>query len=190
MKIKILVALLCGTMLIGGQASAQKAAVKTNLLYWATTTPNLALEFGLGKRTTLEVGGTYNPFTFKDNAKFKHWMVQPEFRLWNCQRFNRGFWGIHLMGGEFNVGNIDLPFKLIPALKTHRYEGWAVGGGVSYGYDWYLSPRWNMEATIGVGYLYLDMKRYECAKCGDFLGKETKNYFGPTKFGLSFSYLF
>lgn len=182
--------MLCGTMLFGGQASAQNAAVKTNMLYWATATPNLALEFGLGKRTTLEVGGNYNPFTFNDNMKWKHWFVQPEFRLWNCQRFNRGFWGIHAIGGEFNVGNVDLPWGIADRLKTSRYEGWMIGGGISYGYDWYLGPRWNLEATIGAGYIYMDMKRYESRECGDFQGNETKHYFGPTKIGISFAYLF
>ncbi len=43
--------------------SAQHVALKNNLLYDATTTPNLALEIGLGKKTTLDLYGGYNPFT-------------------------------------------------------------------------------------------------------------------------------
>ena len=38
-----------------GTASAQKVAVKTNALYWATTTPNVGMEFALSDRWTLEV---------------------------------------------------------------------------------------------------------------------------------------
>lgn len=65
-----------------GTVKAQDIAVKTNLLYWSSTTPNLSLEFGLGKRTTLDLTGAYNPWTLnKDkNKKIKHWMVMPEFR--------------------------------------------------------------------------------------------------------------
>lgn len=37
--------------------SAQHVALKNNLLYDATTTPNLALEVGLGKKTTLDLYG-------------------------------------------------------------------------------------------------------------------------------------
>ena len=51
------------TILVGGlswAAVAQNVALKTNLLYWATTTPNLSAEFGLGKRTSLELTGAYN----------------------------------------------------------------------------------------------------------------------------------
>lgn len=36
-------------------ASAQKASLKTNLLYGATVTLNLAFEIGLGKKTSLEL---------------------------------------------------------------------------------------------------------------------------------------
>ena len=54
--------------------SAQHVALKNNLLYDATTTPNLALEVGLGKKTTLDLYGGYNPFTFGNHKRFKHCM--------------------------------------------------------------------------------------------------------------------
>ena len=38
-----------------------KFAVKTNALYWATTTANLGFEVGLSKKLTLDVSGNYNP---------------------------------------------------------------------------------------------------------------------------------
>ena len=55
---------------------AQKVAIKNNLLYDATATPNLALEFALSKKTTLELGAGLNVFDFSDNKKFKHLLVQ------------------------------------------------------------------------------------------------------------------
>ena len=58
-------------------ASAQKAAIKTNLLYDATTTFNLGAEFALSPKWTLDVSGNYNPWTFSNNKKWKHWLVQP-----------------------------------------------------------------------------------------------------------------
>ena len=80
-----------------GTANAQDIAVKTNLLYWSTTTPNLSLEFGLGKRTTLDLTGAYNPWTLdKDsNKKIRNWMVMPEFRYWLCEKYNGHFFGLH-----------------------------------------------------------------------------------------------
>ena len=46
-----------------------------------------------------------------------------------------------------------------------------------------------MEATIGVGYARLEYDKYarDC-KC-EKLGHNTRNYFGPTKVGLSFIYV-
>lgn len=42
----------------------QYLALKTNLLYDATTTPNLGLEVSMGKHFTLDVSGNYNPRNF------------------------------------------------------------------------------------------------------------------------------
>lgn len=169
--------------------SAQKIGLKNNLLYDATLTPNLALEIGLAPRTTLDILGNYNPFTFKNNKKIKHWLVQPELRFWSCERFNGFFWGIHALGGEFNVGGVKLPFKIWPQIKNHRYEGYYYGGGASIGKQWILSPRWNLEASIGAGYIRYHYDRYECAKCGAWLNKNTRNYFGVTKATLSIVYM-
>ena len=41
-----------------------KFAIKTNALYWATTTANLGFEVGLSKKLTLDVSGNYNPWKF------------------------------------------------------------------------------------------------------------------------------
>ncbi len=38
-----------------------KFAIKTNALYWATTTANLGFEVGLSKKLTLDISGNYNP---------------------------------------------------------------------------------------------------------------------------------
>lgn len=70
--------------------------VKTNALYWLTTTINVGAEIGLGKKTTVDLLGTYNPWSFGDNKKVKHWLIQPEFRYWTCERFNGHFWGYTL----------------------------------------------------------------------------------------------
>lgn len=59
-------------ILLSVTMNAQHVALKNNLVYDATTTPNLALEIGLGKKTTLDLYGGYNPFTFGDHKRFKH----------------------------------------------------------------------------------------------------------------------
>jgi hypothetical protein len=74
-------------------------------------------------------------------------------------------------------------------LEKHRYEGELYGGGFSYGYQWVLTDHWSIEATVGAGYLRLSHGKYPCKKCEDKLGDYTKNWFGPTKAGVSIIYI-
>ncbi len=174
---------------------AQKVGLKTNLLSWAAGgTINLAGELKTGPKTTINLGVAGNPWTFgtvDENKKIWHWTVQPEVRFWRCEAFNRGFFGVHALAGSFDAGGIKLPLGIFPGLKDHRYEGWMAGVGASYGWQWYLTPHWNLEATFGFGYIYMKYNEFECVQCGDLLAENVvKHYFGPTKIGVSFSYMF
>ena len=181
----------------GNLVCAQDIAVKTNLLYWATSTPNIGFEFGLGKRTTLDLVGGYNPWTLNkdDNKKVKHWMVMPEFRYWLCERFNGHFFGAHLIGGLYNFSNLNLNFKLFGTdfsrLKDHRYEGWMAGVGIAYGYHWMLSRHWSLEGSLGIGYVYTRADKYNCPRCSRRLENDRPHdYFGPTKAAVNLIYVF
>lgn len=74
-------------------------------------------------------------------------------------------------------------------LGSKRYQGWLAGAGVGYGYSWVLGKRWNLEATLGLGYVHFSYDRFECKTCGDKLGSGNKNYFGPTKAAVSLIYI-
>lgn len=159
-------------------------AVKSNLLYDATTSMNLGVEFKTAYKRTFELPVTYNPWTFSGGKKFKHILVQPELRWWLCEPFSGHYWGVHAHYAYFNVGGIGSSH-----MKKHRYEGWLAGAGISYGYQYYFAPRWNLDLNIGVGYAYLHYEKYDCATCGEYHGKKHKNYFGPTKAAVSLIYL-
>lgn len=175
------------------QVFAQQLAVKTNLLYDATTTPNLGLEMGVGKKHSMQLYYGLNPWEFDgDNGGkyFKHWLLSPEYRYWFCHRFQGSFVGIHGLGGEFNAANVKLPFGMYKELRDHRYEGWYVGGGATYGYQWVLSRHWNFETSVGVGAIYAKFKKFECGECGRQTGDDHTVYVGPTKAVLSLLYIF
>lgn len=172
---------------------AQDIAIKTNLLYGAYTyTPNLSIEIGLGEKSTLDVGGGYNPWnlngTDQNNKKLVHWLGELEYRYWLCQRFSGHFFGIHALGTQFNIAKQELPLLFEKGSKDYRYEGYGYGAGISYGYNFYLGIRWSLEANIGVGYARLHYDKYKCEKCGEKIGTKNKNYFGPTKAGISLIY--
>lgn len=160
-------------------AWSQNVALKTNALFWLTTTPNIGLEVALSPKSTLELAAAYNPWTFKDDKKMRFWLAQPELKYWFCEKFEGHFVGIHLHGAQYYGG-----------FKDKRYDGYLAGGGLSYGYDWILSPHWNLEAEIGIGYArlwYKESPRTLCEKCHQNV---TKNYFGITKAAISFIYSF
>lgn len=171
---------------------SQNVAIKTNALYWATTTPNLGVEMSLGKKHTAQLFYGLNPWKQGggDGTSLRHWSLMPEYRYWFCQSFNGWFVGAHLMGGEFNAAAVKLPMGMFKELRDHRYEGWYAGGGVTAGYQWVLSKHWNFEASMGIGYDYIKYDKFKCGVCGEKLKSGHKNYFGPTKAALSLLYIF
>lgn len=168
--------------------SAQKAAIKTDLLYGATATPNLSFELGAGQRTTFDLRAGYNPFTFNNGKRFKHYLIQPGFRWWFCDRFAGWFAGVHLHGGEFSTKKIKPPFELLPTLNRYRYEGYFYGGGASIGYQWMLGKRWGVETELGVGYARFEYDKYGCQACASKIKSDSYNYFGPTRATISLAF--
>ncbi len=166
---------------------AQDVALKTNTLGWvAGGTINAGVEVGTGRNTTLQLHWAMNPWTYPGDRRARFWNVTPEARYWFCQRFVGSFVGVHLLGGEYNIQNFHVPFHTLPHLpEGYHYEGWYVGAGLTYGYQWILSRRWNLEGSLGLGYA-----RSYYRKCKDCRpdGREKRNYVGPTKVALSLIY--
>ena len=203
-KFKVLLqrALIMAAVLTSTGFAHSQVAVKTNLLYDATTTPNLGVEVGVGSRSTVQVVYGLNPWTFHSAAhgdrKAKHWVLMPEWRHWFCSRFSGHFIGVHGMVGQFNAGNVDIPLpggfvggrNLAMLARNNRVEGGFVGCGFTYGYQWILSRHWNLEAEVGVGYDYSWYDRFNCGECGRKTESNHTNYLGLTKLGLSLMYLF
>ena len=48
----------------------------------------------------------------------------------------------------------------------------------------------NLEATVGVGYLYLKSDKYPCANCGRKQEGVKRHYFGPTQAAINLIYQF
>jgi hypothetical protein len=173
---------------------AQSFAVKTNLIYDATATVNVGMEVGLAPRWTFDLSGNLNTWSKNEYTKWKHWMVQPEARYWFCDRFSRHFIGVHLLTGAFNFGNINNNISFLgtdfSVLSDYRYQGYAYGGGLAYGFAFVLSKHLNLELEVGAGYVYLDYEKFECADCGRKVGEGNHHYVGPTKAAINLVYLF
>ena len=182
----------------------QNIGIKSNLLYDATSTINLGVEFALADKWTMDISGNFNPWAFpqqqvnssgkiveQHDAIIKHWMLQPEARYWLCEKFNGHFVGANAIGGRFNVGGLSfLPKNWgTNGVQMKRFNGWIAGTGVSYGYHWILSNRVSFEFSLGAGYMYLKYDKYnnyasaKPTERDEF--KYKMHYFGLTKAGVS-----
>lgn len=173
------------------QGMLPNLAIKTNLLYGAgTLTPNLALEVGLGRRTSLELSASYNPWklsgSLEKNKKLVHMIIKPEFRYWLCERYNGHFFGADAIFGRYNIGSYDVPMLFD---KEYRYDGIAVGGGVTYGYHLMLGKKWGLEFAVGAGVLWLKYDRYDCVACDRNGIEHKKVYLGPTNAAINLVFL-
>jgi len=197
---------LINLIFLGGYS--QNFGIKSNLLYDATSTINLGVEFALADKLTLDVSANYNPWAFPQkkvttsevivsqyDAVFKHWMIQPELRWWFCEKFNGHFVGAHLHGGQMNIGGLTfLPDRWSDrGIQKNRIEGWFVGAGIAYGYHLIMSNRLSLEFSLGVGFMYLNYDKYANYTSLRTPRKDTNSYkmyyFGPTKAGISLIYM-
>lgn len=164
--------------------------LKTNVPYWGTATFNLGTEVRLDRKWTLDIEAGLNPFSGKNDdgsygKSIKHFRLHPEIRYWFCESFYGHFIGLHVPYLIYNVSDV----KFL-GTENERHQGWGTGVGLSYGYDWALSKHWSLEATLGIGYLYLESEKYPCANCGRKEENIKKHYFGPTQAAVNLIYLF
>ena len=93
----------------------------------------------------------------------------------------------HFVGGQLSYVSYDL------GSRTKRYDGWAYGLGVSYGYAWMLSKRWFVTVEAGVG-LYRTKDTRRDPTVGDWDDEYIYHYrrwtLAPSKLEVSFCYLF
>lgn len=167
--------------------TAQQVAVKTNMLYWLTTTPNVGAEFALTPKLTLNLSVGYNAWNlFSDDMSLRHYAFQPELRYWLCRKFEGHFAGVHAHYAAYDMGYV--PF--VPSMKEYMYKGNLYGAGITYGYHFILGRRWGLELAVGAGYARMDYKKYvpgDC--CAEVISKVKRHYLGPTKFAVNLIYV-
>ena len=158
----------------------QGAALRTNLFYAGTATPNLGIDFALGQHASLGVTAGLKPwprwlawdYATEDATKWRHFLVAPEFRWWPKRVFDGWFLGADLLYAHYNLGAIKLPFGLYSVLNEHRLQGDAYGAGLFFGHSWWLGEHWRLELAGGAAAAWIKADRYECPHCGAQVGTE------------------
>ena len=188
---------------------SQVVALRTNMAYDATLTPNLGVEMRLDSAWTLGANVGLNAWDIdKDkNKKWRHLLVSPNVRRYfRPKRDSRyavtdSLWGIALgstrrvsfleldaIYSHFNVGNARIPFGLYSAIKDRRLQGDLVALGAQYGWSWIMARHWRIEAEAGIAVGYAWFKEYDCEHCGTYYGRGDRIFLLP-QLGINVVYI-
>lgn len=163
------------------RAEAQIFAVRANALAACTATLNVGAEAALTDNWSLELSGYWNPVQTASLSMNFH-AVQLGGRYWFYESFVGHFLGQHLTYVGYDLGS-----------RTKRYKGHACGLGISYGYAWMLSKRWNVAVEAGVGLFHTEDTRCDPTISDwedEYIFHNRRWTLAPTKLEVSFSYLF
>jgi hypothetical protein len=174
-----------------GEVKAQTFAMKNNLLYDITLTPNIGVDLKIDSLWTLGAVVGLNAWDIDKSAnkKWRHVLVEPNFRRWlNGEPFHKRYIEGDLIYSHYNVGNTTMPFGLYNAVKNRRLQGDLFALGGKYGYSWILARHWRIEAEAGVAVGYAWFKEYECPACGMQLGEGDRIFLLP-QLGINVVYI-
>ena len=166
-------------------AHAQKLSVNTDLMMLATQTYNFGAEMTIGNRSTLglTVFGNHNPY-IHDNMKV--FGVQPEYRYYFGGRpLYHHFVGLGLLAADYNF-----------VQKGKRYDGYALGAGLTFGYVFALTNNLNVDLHAGFGLVRTSYTKTYLDGSTIYVNGTTRpteeGFVGmrliPTKIGVSLSY--
>lgn len=174
------------------QGSLPRFALKSNILYGSIAfAPNIAFEFPVSLKGTVEISGSYNGWKrdgkdLNDRKQNVHSIFRVEYRQWLCERYSGSFYGGHVFYAPFHVNATKVPLLFH---KDRRYKGNGYGIGALYGYNLVLNRRWNAEFAVGLGAAYLKYDQYSCDVCDRSPVKNEKWYFGPTRAAVTLTFL-
>lgn len=143
-------------------------AIKTNLLLDVLGGPNLGIELPVGKRISVAADFAY-----------AHTRVNNSFALQTIQGSVEGRYWITQGKNPFTGWNIGLYGSYSGRFDMQLNEGYQGDGywsaGVSAGYSIPLTPRFNLEFSIGGGYIYSpEVRHYHKDGNGMLLWQETR----------------
>ena len=167
-----------------------RVALRTNLLYDATLSPNLGADVRVDSLWTIGLLVGLNAWDIDktENKKWRHALFSLRARKYKDDLFQKGYFEGDLIYSHFNVGNTKIPFGLYSAVKDHRLQGDLVALGGKYGYSWILARDWRVEAEAGVAVGYAWFKEYDCPHCGTFLGNGDRIFLLP-QLGINVVYI-
>lgn len=177
-----------GPAMQAGSGGGVKLALKTNLLYDAALIPNLGLELEFARNWSASVNWMYA--WWSKSARHRFWRVYGgDAEVRRYWRFGgkdcSGLTGHHA-GVYYQMLTYDIEF----GNRGYQGDRWSHAVGLSYGYSVGLSRYFNLDFTIGVGYLWGEYKKYHVEDdCYVWGSTSNRRWIGPTKAEISLVYV-
>ena len=175
----------------GDSTQQSRIALRTNLLYDATLSPNLGVDVRVDSAWTVGLLAGINAWDIDKakNKKWRHMLFSLRARKYLKKTlFQKNYMEFDAIYSHFNVGNTKIPFGIYSATKDRRLQGDLVALGGKYGYSWILARDWRIEAEGGVAVGYAWFKEYDCPHCGTFLGNGDRIFLLP-QLGINVVYI-
>ena len=150
-------------------------SIRTDLLRWATLTPDLGIEWRINRHVGIAVNGSWTSWSWNGkDRRYALWEVAPEVR-WYLGKEKRGYIGAMYKAGEFN-------YKFS---GTGR-QGDLMGGGITGGYQLRLNRTLALDFSLGLGCLHAGYDKYTVIDGVRVRrGKGTKDWWGPVQAGVT-----
>ncbi len=159
--------------------------LKTNMLYDAAALPNIGVEVGIG--ADWSVSANWMHAWWSSNAKHRYWRAYGgdlEVRRWF--RLPRGNAQQDFCGHHAGIYGQMLTYDFEWGGKGYQGRPWSWGAGVSYGYSLPVGKQFNIDFTLGIGYLTGDYMTYNVQdNCYVWESTRRRKWIGPTKAEVS-----
>lgn len=156
-------------------------AVKTNLAYDAFAVLNAGFEFQVSERFSVELPVIWSLWDWKQDMGLRVVAVQPEARYWFGTVGRGSAVGVNLGLASYNFRHDDIRYQNVSGRPL-------VSAALSYTFVLPIDKHWNAEFSLAVGYANMRYNRYFNIDNGALINTRDRNYFGPTKVGISLSY--
>ncbi len=122
------------------ECKAQRLAVSTNAVYWGILSPNMNVEFALGRHSTISMEAAAAPWNINNRYSISHITVTPDYKYWFTMPFFGHFTGANLLYSSYRR-----------IKDSQEKTGNIVALGATYGYAFIINRRFNIVPTIGLG---------------------------------------
>lgn len=168
------------TALLTAEAKPYCLALRTNLLQWATLTPNIGLEWRIDPNWSVQANVAYTYWSWSSgDRRYSVLDLSPEVRRY-LGATRRGYIGLM---GQF--GNFNYKFS-----QTGK-QGDFYGVGIVGGYQLPVGRCLTLDFGAGIGYVHADYDKYRrIAGYNVRSGSGTKNYFGLNRLTVGLVWTF